>query len=301
VNETGINCPNGVTIRAGTARIKLMPPPAGTYRPDWDLPILRCGFGCAIEGGIWDCNHAGCEGWFTQGIRFHGKFEIRHATIIGMRGAKESGTPAGAVESFAISSEGDTGGSFVGDCVVTDCKCDSPFDYVSGIFIGATVETDQESTVQGCRVDLGVHGQFAYSSNQPTLFEDCEGEAARFWYNDTGPTRGCRIINCHGTGHYAVISCVATPGGELREVKVNRGKFFGERAVEWWDQSSGQIEGGVHSSDVDYSTCRYHLSSAGDRGALVFEDCLLGDSIASYASETSARAVIIPVGMKVKP
>lgn len=291
-----INVPDNVTILAGTARIVLKPP-AGITRPDRDLPILRCGTGVNIVGGIWDCNYAGCPGWFTQGIRFHGKFRISSATIVGMSGSRASGTPSGAVESFAISSQGDTGGSVVTECVVKDCKVDSSDDYVSGIYLGATVETSVTSLVQDCVVNLGLHGQFCYSNNQPTDFVRCTGEAARWWYNDTGPTRLANIVRCSGTGHYAAISCVATPGGEHRTVLVSESSFCGTRMVEWWNQATEPMTGGVICRECEFGEGTYFVSSASSSGLLVFDNCKLEDSTAFYQADDSVRALMTSSAM----
>jgi hypothetical protein len=287
-----INVASGVTIKAGSATILLVAP-SGITRIDHDLPILRCGADVVIEGGTWDCNHMGNPGWFCQGIRFHGRFRLICATVIGMSGSRASGTPSGAVESFAVSSEGDTGGSMVERVTVKSCKSNDPDDYVSGIFLGTTgdVEGAEESIVRDCRVNLGAYGQFAYSSNGPTRFEGCTGTASRFWYNDTGDTFGARIISCSGVGNYAAISCVSTPGGTVRQVHVQGGQFRFPRGVEWWDQSNEEaINGEVVALDVDFR-CAHPASTAARTGSVTFARCMFPHG----AQSSVAAGSILPV------
>jgi len=238
VSESGnINVPSGVSIVATDATIELKAP-TGISRVDHDLPILRCGSEVKIQGGTWRCNYNKNPGWYCQGIRFHGRYEIRDATIVGMSGSRASKTASGAVESFAISSEGATGGSVVSGVTVDQCKMDGPDDYVSGIYIGCTVPNLVESCVTDCTVNLGQWGQFAYASSESTRFVNCAGTAARFFYVDTGPSVNTKIINCRGAASYAAISLVNVPNVVVRrEVVINGGTFTAPRFVEWWDQT----------------------------------------------------------------
>ena len=164
----------GVTLRAGNARIVLRDPVTqvnGVIRPDKDLFILRAGAGVTIIGGIWDANCKGNPGWFCSGMRFHGRFTVERSAIKGLRGSRQSGTPSGAVEVFAISAEGNTGGSLVRGVAVGDCEVVDPDSYVSGIFLGGTIPTPTPSTIKHCSVDLGERGQFAYSANYQTTID----------------------------------------------------------------------------------------------------------------------------------
>ena len=268
-----LNVPAGVTIRAGGATVRLVNPVRKTLgsngvlvdRPDRDLPILWCGPEVRILGGTWDANFAAHDGWFTQGIRFFGRFEIQDARIIGMSGSKVSGTHSGSVEAFAISSEGLTAGSRVERVIVERCRVNSEDDYVSGIYLGSTVPSPDDappSRVVGCEVDFRGRGQFAYSSDEPTVFENCVGYASRFWYSDTSNTRGTRLMNCRGRGDYAAISAVAkdptgpTLTNDHRELVVMGGDFDFPRAVEWWDQTTQKtMTGGVIAVDTNF-LCR---------------------------------------------
>lgn len=221
-------------------------------RIDRDLPILWAGPETKIEGGTWNCNAAGHPGWFTQGIRFFGRFDINAAIITGMRGTRHPNQTKHPVESFAISSEGDTAGSTVVGVRVEDSGGNEPNDYVSGIFVGSTVPWAagmDSNRVALCDVKLGRFGQFAYSCNGMTVFSDCAGEASRGLYNDTGDTRA-RLVDCRLTGHYAAISLVGTSNC-VRQVAVHRCSLKGERAVEW-HEGSGSMDGFVVVTDSTY-------------------------------------------------
>jgi len=231
-------------------------------------------------------------------MRFHGQFRVCGAIICGMSGSRASGTPSGAVESFAISSEGDTGGSVVEEVTVRDCKSEHPDDYVSGIFMGATgdVATALESIVRNCVVRLGPHGQFAYSSNGPTLFRACAGEASRFWYNDTGHSYGVRLIGCTGRGNYAAVSCIATPGGEVRQVQVVDCRFDFPRGIEWWDQAgSAGMSGGVVSAGSQFK-CQYPAAISAKSGGVEFRGCTFPYQASPSVSDGSILPVFITEG-----
>ena len=250
-----ISLPGGCTLVANGATIVLRDAEqvaSSGLRIDRDLPILWAGPGTRIEGGTWHCNAAGHPGWFTQGIRFFGRFDISAAIITGMRGTRQPNQTKHPVESFAISSEGDTAGSSVVGVKVEDSGGNEPNDYVSGIFVGSTVpwKPGQEiSKVTLCDVKLGRFGQFAYSCNGMTEFTNCEGEASRGFYNDTGDTRA-RLFGCELTGHYAAISLVGTSNC-VRQVSAQSCTLKGERAVEW-HEDSGSMEGCVVLSDSTY-------------------------------------------------
>lgn len=269
-----LSVPAGVTIRAGGATVRLVDPETRTVgaggglvdRPDHDLPILWCGAGVRIFGGTWDANQVAQRGWYGQGIRFFGRFEIRDARIIGMSGSRRSGTPSGAVESFGISSQGETSGSVVERVAVERCRVVEPNeDYVSGIYVGSTEAPPAgavPSRVRECEVDFGGRGQFAYSSDEATIFENCVGYASRFWYSDTSNSRGTRLMGCRGRGIYAAVSAVGSNPGQggatndHREIVMIGGEYDFPRAVEWWDQTRNKtLTGGVLAVDVTFN-CR---------------------------------------------
>lgn len=223
-------------------------------RIDRDLPILWAGAETKIEGGTWHCNAAGHPGWFTQGIRFFGRFDISAATITGMSATRQPNQTKHAVESFAISSEGDTAGSSVVGVKVENSGGNEPNDYVSGIFMGSTVPWrpgQKVSKVSLCDVRLGRYGQFAYSCNGMTEFTNCKGEAARGFYNDTGDTQA-RLFGCELAGSYAAISLVGTSNC-VRQVSAQSCTLKGERAVEW-NEIGCEMEGFVVVTDSTYDS-----------------------------------------------
>lgn len=239
---------SGVTLIASGARIVLRDPAittGGVVRPDKDLFLLRAGDDVTIVGGLWDANYRGNLGWHCSGLRFYGKFRVKDLTIVGLRGSRQSQTPSGAVEVFAISSEGNTGGSVVEAVSVKDCEVSSSESYVSGIFLGGT-RTDRRSVISDCVVNLGELGQFAYSANQPTTIQRCIGMAERGFYNDTGDTVGCNITDCTFVASYAGISLVSGTTPSTREVLVRDCNISAPRMVEWWEREMGApMNGGV--------------------------------------------------------
>lgn len=293
-----ISVPAGVKIIATGATIKLSgatTTTGGVPRPDKDLPILWMGDGAEIVGGTWDADYASQGGWFAQGIRCFGKFTIKDCVIKGLSGSRASGTPSGQVESFAISSQENTGGSVVAGVTVKDCKVASASDYVSGIFIGSTIASTTQSIVANCSVDLGTYGQFAYSSNGPTLFSKCTGSAARFWYNDTGNSIGARIYACTGTAYYAALSSVATVAGINREIWADGCTFTTPKLVEWWDQSGTGMTGTVTVTNTTLSgtgTPTYYAAVANTKGAVQLLGCSLGSAIASVTGGSITPTVI---------
>lgn len=237
-----ISVPSGVTIIATGATITLKDPVTSTHgkeRPDRDLQLLWCGEEVVIEGGTWDAGGViDNPGWFCGGLRFHGRFEIRNAKIMGLSGSRKSGTPVGEVESFAISSKGQTAGSIVERVRVNLCKTGHPDDYVSGIFVGSTgkQKSSKPSIVRECHVDLGQHGQFAYACNHDTRFANCYGIASRGFYNDTGDTVA-QLDGCDLIGSYAGISLVGSKTIVTeRTVVAYECRVTAPRLVEWFEQ-----------------------------------------------------------------
>lgn len=244
-----ISVPSGVTIIADGSTIRLKDPVTGTLgkeRPDRDLQLLWCGEEVKIQGGTWDAGCVDHPEWFCGGLRFHGRFEIRDATIIGLSGSRKSGTPSAEVESFAISSKGQTAGSIVERVRVNLCKVGHPDDYVSGIFVGSVgaQQSNKPSIVRECRVNLGEHGQFAYACNHDTRFTECIGKASRGFYNDTGDTVA-QLDGCDLVGSYAAVSLVGSPIiPTQRTLIAHECRMTGQRLVEWFEQGA-LMEGSV--------------------------------------------------------
>lgn len=293
-----ISVPAGVKVIATGATIKLANPvkkTGGVDRPDHDLPILWCGDNVEISGGTWDADYASQGGWFAQGIRVFGKYTIRDCVIKGLSGSRASGTPSGQVESFAISSQEDAGGSVVAGVTVKDCKSASANDYVSGIFIGSTSGFATQSIVANCSVELGSYGQFAYASSGPCLFSKCTGTAARFFYMDTGNTKGARLYVCSGTAAYAAISSISTVANITREIWADQCAFTTPKLVEWWDQSGSGMAGTVTVSNTTLTgtgTPTYYAAVANTKGTVQLLGCSLGSSLASVSAGSSAPIVV---------
>ena len=281
----------GVKLVATGATIKLTDAVRawnGVQRPDHDLPILNCGANTSITGGLWDADWKGQGGWFAQGIRFWGKFRIEGAKIIGLSGSRKSGTPTAEVESFGISSEGDTSGSLINSCQVSDCKVDSADDYVSGIFMGATAPGTEISLVTYCDVELGVNGQHAYSANTWARFSNCAGEASRWWYCDTLGDSRVTIKDSTGKASWAAISSVAT-GNVRRDIWVNDCTFQAPRLVEWW-QKTGNLDGSVTITNTEFAG-KFYLAASAPKGDMRFLGCSLG--AATQAVSGTVRGVVL--------
>lgn len=290
-----ISVPSGVAIIADGATVRLKDPVTGTFgkeRPDRDLQLLWCGEEVKIQGGTWDAGCVDHPDWFCGGLRFHGRFEIRDATIIGLSGSRKSGTPSAEVESFAISSKLQIAGSIVERVVVKQCKVDHPDDYVSGIFIGSTgaQQSNKPSIVKGCTVDLGLHGQFAYSCNHETRFIECIGRASRGFYNDWDDTEA-KLEFCDLTGSYAAISFVGS-----NSIFTNRTlvayccTLKGQRLVEWFERDqpmigSVTITGGVF--DGEYAT-----AIKGRGGRIVLDDVDMPADVKHHLEPGSTPPVV---------
>lgn len=242
-----ISLPNGCSIIARPDTIIRLEnaeivDSSGKPREDRDLPILRAGAGTTIKGGVWDCNFEGHPGMYTQGIRFHGVFDIRDARIIGMSGTRAATNTVRPVESFAISSVGKTGGSSVAEVEVDACKTNDKNDYVSGIFVGSTEPSYVWSNVHDCRVNLGSVGQFGIACNGATKFERCTVRAMNGFYNDTGSTVA-ELRDCELRGAYAAVGMVGVDKTN-RLVRLVNCNLIGERGVEWYEKS-GSMDGTI--------------------------------------------------------
>ena len=298
-NRGHISLPSGCTLVATGATIMLRDAEqtaSSGLRVDRDLPILWAGSETRIEGGTWHCNAAGHPGWFTQGIRFFGRFDIGKAIITGMRGTRTPNQTINPVESFAISSEGDTAGSSVVGVRVEDSGGNEPNDYVSGIFVGSTVPWSpgqKISKVTLCDVRLGRYGQFGFACNGMTEFANCHAVASRGFYNDTGDTRAI-LRNCELHGSYAAVSMVGLKNC-TREVGVVGGSLEGERVVEWDEGSTANMLGTV---SVSNAACQGKYLAAiacrPGRPTVIFSGCTItGDALHSM-TPGSPKAIVLP-------
>lgn len=255
----------GVTLLgAGSARtiVRLAPNATrtseGRVRADRDLNLLWAGAGCRVVGVTFDGNEkafaAGPDGpaWHVSGLRFHGHFELGDVVVTGLRGSwQDATTVTGSIESFAVSSTGDTGGSVLEGVRIRDV---APSAYVSGIFLGATVPPRAGSLVHNCMVDLGSDNQFEFSANFDTTFSCCEGHGARAgFYNDTGPTRGIVLTDCRLEAKRACITLVAQkPGDERCRFLIRGGIMNGARLVEIIDKTGLGIPADVVVDGVSW-------------------------------------------------
>jgi hypothetical protein len=264
----------------------------GVERPSKDINLLWIGDGSSIKGGVLDANYHEFPGWSCGGVRAFGRCTLEKLTIMGLSGSR------GLQESFAFSAQGATGGTIISEVAVEKCKVDDADSYVSGIYVGATEDNGEESTVKNCNVYLGPRGQFAYSSTFDTLFINCYGDAMRFWYTDTGPGIA-RIESCKGVVSYSVIGSVATPydldvvlakvSRVNRQIIVANSSFsaldlataekmfgpslnIGARWVEWWNKSAEGI-GAVVIVNSTLTGFRWRSAVAAETGAVIYLNC----------------------------
>jgi hypothetical protein len=193
----------GVTLEAKECVIKLVDPvKTNPYRPWVDFPWLE--EGAKIIGGTWDLgNHGGIA---QSGFYALGSCQIIGATILGLFGRRHATDAHPVKEVFAFCQpNGGTSGTFIEGLRATPLRPDCD-DYVAGVYTNDT----GGSEVVACDMELGPHGQFAYSCAHRTLFRFCSGEAARFFYTDTGGFDG-DAVDCHGRAHWSGVS-FAGPG-----------------------------------------------------------------------------------------
>lgn len=241
----------------------------GLIRPNRDLNILWIGADAEIVGeGTLDANYEAHPGWNCGGIRAFGKCQLSGLTIIGLSGDRQ------VKESFAFSAEGATGGTHIVNVKVNRCSI-GPGSYVSGIYVGATIDNGIRSIVELCEVDLGEHGHFAYSSTFITFFLNCVGKSMRFWYTDTGD--GIAVIEqCSGGASYSVIGSVATESQvsrpHTRSVVVEDSEFtqIGKEArwIEWWNKGGVQL-GGVVIKSCTFNGFTHRAAIVGTTGSVV--------------------------------
>lgn len=230
---------------------------AGIRRPDRDLNVLWGGDDVAISDltidgheDLWRSENS-IEEWYVSGLRFRGRYELRRVAIRRLRGSwTPAGTLSDAVEVFAVSSVGDTGGSVVEDVLVDTIPSDS---YVSGIYVGSTIATLRRSYVNRCSVRLGSQNQFAFSGNRSVLFRDCSGVGGAFgFYNDTGPTSDIVMDQCDLAGLWAAVSLIAKDSGGVRNgVRIAHSRLHGERGIEVWDKTGAGVAADIEAFHCD--------------------------------------------------
>jgi hypothetical protein len=192
----------GVTLDAMGGGVINLVDPVKTDRPWVDFPWL--GEGSKVIGGTWDLGSHG--GIAQSGFYATGSCEIVGATILGLFGRRVAteAHPVKEVFAFCQPRGGMRGTRIIGlraTALRPDCD-----DYVAGVYTNDAGGAE----VVNCDMQLGPHGQFAYSCVHRTLFRGCVGEAARFFYTDTGGFDG-DAIDCHGRAHWAGVS-FAGPG-----------------------------------------------------------------------------------------
>lgn len=238
-------------------------------RPDRDTNVLWAGAGTSIEGICFDANREGLEGCHVGGLRFHGSYNLEDLRIRGLRGSWDSpATLTREIEVFAVSSVGDTGGSRIHRVKVEDV---APSAYVSGIFLGSTLEPSAPSRVSDCEVRLGMGNQFGFSANRQVHFLDCRASGGRHgFYNDTGPTCGITLDGCDFEGSWAAVSVIAkAPDGVRGPIHILRSNLRGARGLEVWDRTGQAIPADVLVDgcevDADY------LATVSNTGAVRIE------------------------------
>jgi hypothetical protein len=279
----------GVTLDMTGATLMFSQTPVtttnGTPRPSKDLNILWGGGDNTIIGGTFDATPP--PGWCGGGLRFSGKYRVSGTTIIGLKGSWET-----LVEVFAISSEGATDGSKVDTCVVRDV---APNAYVSGIYLGGTVQPEQGtdgSRVVACTVDLGAKNQHAYAATYKTTLVQCSGTGGRYGlYADTGDMTAL-AKNCDLSGTYAAVSSVGT-ARVTRRIMLEECALRGERGVEWFDKTVG----GVMDGGVVVLRCKldahYTMAVAGKQGSIFMAQTTLAKPLNVVLSTGSFNPVVI--------
>jgi len=282
---------NGVTIKGslgGRSVVKLRNPVmqvAGVVRPQDDCNVLWLGANCAINDVDFDCSLPEYPHYHTGGLRFHGKFYVVNSAITGMRGNKAKG-----IEVFAISGQGDTGGSIVQKVTVKDVKPDS---YVSGIYVGGTVPTATRSFVERCNVNLGGKNMFCYSANYETTFLDCRGDGAEAWFhNDFKDTTSCYIKDCSGSASEAAVRIIGTEA-VLRQVVVDACNFKAKRGLELWQVDQPRMTGSVTFLHTKLD-CQYAACCVSPHIAPTFIQCDITDGAeCQYRSGTTPPSFIL--------
>lgn len=264
---------DGLTIKsigkatAYRARIALRDPLmewAGVPRKDKDVSPLWLGAGCRLEHLHIDGAAEENPGLNVTGLRFAGRFEVIGCDITGLRGDYQT-----KVESFVISSQGDTGGSIVSEVKAFGMV---PNSYVSGIFLGGTVPTTRRSSIDKCKVDLGGGNWFAYSANYVTDIWDCHGEGAEaFFHNDTGPTVDCSIQMCHGETSQAGVRLIGVDR-TIRELFVRDSSFKAPRGLVLWQHGEERMTGTVAMTGCSFDG-EYAATIIAPHARSIFTQC----------------------------
>jgi hypothetical protein len=284
-------------VGQGSARtvIRLAPEarePTLASRPDRDTNVLWAGPGVSIAGITFDANMAECPDCHVGGLRFHGAYDLEDLHIVGLRGSwNNPSTLTREIEVFAISSQGDTGGSRVHRVAVYDV---APSAYVSGIFLGSTLDPSRRSRVTNCDVQLGSGNQFGFSANRSVDFAQCRSRGGRYgFYNDTGPTRDITLDGCDLEGSWAAVSVIAKATDGVRgPIRILRSHLLGARGVEVWDRTGQSIPADLLLDgcevDADYLTT---VSNAGPVRVQV-RNSVVAARAKNFRSATSPRVLL---------
>jgi len=245
--------PPGVTLDATETRIELSDPAVNESQAWIEPPLLSPG--ATILGGTWDLgNHGGIA---QSGFRALGTAHIDGASIKGLLGRRVASGSQPVKEVFAFVQEHGGAGGTVISHVNASVLADTPNNYASGIYVN-----DLGARVIECDMRLGQCGQFAYSCAERAEFIDCQGEAARFGYTDTGGFAGV-FRGCTGRAHWAAWGFagsggVIAPPRDLVAVSCEI-DASGGRVVEFDDTHGEQrcnvvIVGGRYSADYRIAT-----------------------------------------------
>jgi len=209
----------------------------GKDRPDRDLTMLWCNgypakyrgpFDTTLENLVIDLRHAP-EGWYTSGLRMYNRSVLRNIRILGVRGAQgDETTLSKDVESFAVSSTGNTGGS-----AWFGLESDRAEGYASGFFMGSTDEGEELlSSVAACCCELPPEGWFAFSGNQKVLFQNCQNTGGRVgFYNDWLRTEDIWVGDSMLNGSLAAVLVRPRAKDQKFSVRIQGGFLTGETAV----------------------------------------------------------------------
>jgi hypothetical protein len=261
-------------------------------RPDRDTNVLWGNVDISISGITFDANYRHLPECHVGGLRFHGRYELEDVRVIGLHGSWQAPkTLTKEIEVFAVSSVGNSGGSRLEKVTVGEV---APSAYVSGIFVGSTVEVSEASKVSDCLVELGSGNQFGYSANRRVSFWNCVSTGGRYgFYNDTGPTQDVTLDQCDLSGSHAAVSLIAkAPDGVRSAVRVLRSRIRGGRGIEVWDRTNTAIaaEALLDSCDIDVD----YITAVANSGPVrvTVQNSLIADRAKAFRSAASPPAVL---------
>lgn len=263
-----------------------------SQRPDRDTNVLWGNVDIAIIGMAFDANYRELPDCHVGGLRFHGRYELEDLRIVGLRGTwHDDRTSTKEIEVFAVSSAGNTGGSRIHRLLVNDV---APSAYVSGIFMGSTVETTEASRVSDCAVHLGDGNQFGFSANRNVEFWNCVSTGGRYgFYNDTGPTRDITLDQCDLSGSHAAISLIAkAPDGIRAPIQVRRSRLRGARGIEVWDRTNLAIEADIVVDDCDLDVDFITAVSNSGSAKIAVRNSVIAARAKAFRSSNSPPAVL---------